>query len=67
MKTKRPSKRAIGLALIRFAGYHGKPYQLIAIEHRISYEVARKEHAKGRQAKENGLACNCEDCKGNKK
>ncbi len=62
MKTKKPSRRSIGLALIKLAGYHGQPYQFIAMDYRISYEVAREYHAKGYQAKLAGVKCSCLEC-----
>jgi len=62
MKPKKPSRREIGLNLIKSAGYHGKPYQLLAIDYRISYEVAREYYQKGQQAKESGMKCHCLDC-----
>ena len=62
-KWKASSRREIGLGKIKFAGYHGKDYHFIAIDFRISYEVAREWHAKGVQAKASGVGCNCMDCK----
>ena len=62
MKTKQPTRREIGLQKIKFAGYHGKSYQLLAIEYRISYEVAREWHYKGYLAKQAGVKCNCMEC-----
>ena len=62
MKAKKISRREIGKHRIQFAGYHNQPYQLIAIEYRISYEVARQEHYKGYQKRLSGMKCNCLDC-----
>lgn len=62
MPPKKPSRREIGLNKIKVAGYHGKPYQLLAIEYRISYEVARVKHAEGWRARQAGVKCNCMEC-----
>lgn len=62
-KAKQPSRRSIGLAKIKFAGYHGTGYHILAIEYRISYAVALTEYYKGMDAKKAGVLCNCQSCK----
>jgi hypothetical protein len=61
-QSKKPSRRQIGLNLIRLAGYHEQPYQIIAIEHRISYRAALEKYYLGRRQKQAGVKCGCEEC-----
>lgn len=60
------TKREKALNSIRLAGYHGDDGRAaeLYIENRIAYPVYREWLQKGRKAKENGVPCGCDRCKG---
>lgn len=55
------------LAKVKFAGYHEDTSMgtRLYIENRISFEAYSKAFNEGRQAKKNGMKCNCMDCNPN--
>lgn len=63
-KPKKPSRRSVGLAKIRFEGYHGRSLPVAPVlDYRISLEAARVAYREGVSAKERGVLCNCEECR----
>ncbi len=58
-------KRKDMLAAIRIAGYHGDSERalLLYVENRISLQVYRREFNAGIAMRQNGVACNCRQCR----
>ena len=58
-------KRKDMLTAIRVAGYHGDKQRalLLYVENRVSLQVYRREFNMGAAMRQNGLPCNCFECK----
>jgi len=61
------SKREDALNRVRYYGYHGNYASAARVyfENRLSLESFRAAYASGQRAKENGVPCNCAECKSN--
>lgn len=59
------SKRAVGLALCRIAGYHEdkKVFTKAYLEHGLSMSTAQEAYNIGYKSKVNGMSCSCSICK----
>ena len=58
-------KRKDALTAIRVAGYHGDSdaAMLAYVENRVSRKTFECEWASGVEARQNGMPCNCHQCK----
>lgn len=59
------TKRETMIALARFAGYHEdkKTFTRLYVEGRVNLGIMNAAFHSGRQAKQNGVKCNCYQCK----
>lgn len=59
------SKRETSLTLARIAGYHddGSAFTRLIIESRVNRQAMNDAFLNGRTAKQNGMKCNCHQCK----
>lgn len=62
--TRQPSKRALALERLKYAGYHGDTAALVRlyVQNRISYPVAQEAYRRGQNAKIFGVKCTCSAC-----
>ncbi len=63
-KPKRPSKRTMALARMKYAGYHSdsRAFTVLLIESRINYQTANQAFWDGANARLAGVKCNCSAC-----
>lgn len=59
------TKRNIALAYARVAGYHNdsSAFTRLIIESRVNRQAMNEAWGNGRIARENGVPCNCYQCK----
>lgn len=57
--------RADTIRALQFAGWHRDmgAFTRLYCENRISIHAAREAYAQGYQMRENGMTCNCFDCR----